>query len=465
MAVNSTKIKPCADISGKHSLFPADSTAAYLLVNEDVCDEDATYICHGTDDYSTTDINFDSAFKLTLSDMSLRYKLVSASVSLVVGKSYTASSGDGGHISCVVKMNGTEYLLETIAANSSLNNTYYTYSVDIDDTSFVTNFNNYLRTNNKSPEIELYISTELVAAGNGTKGYAVDQIHISQIYMTLVYDLGAHRKIGDNWTRIKEAYRKQNGGWVEIDKDEFKSIIQSNFLVDKCNLSGHIEIGLSDVPATCLETGMTGGKQCSFCNKLLKEHDSVLPALGHNSRESKGTATCTEEGMTGGLECSRCGVILKEHDTVQPALGHNEISMAGTATCTEDGMQGGTKCSRCGATIKEHDTVQAALGHNFSNVYTGKCSRCTEYSPDSLTFTVQRNTTTSVSTYHFMPNLTWGEWVKNDASSWFGGWKVDVDGSIRYTYTLVGTTDFTVDNVKSTDLIIAGHAYTATDNV
>lgn len=463
MAVNTTKIKPCADISGSHILFPEGSSAAYLLVNEEVADDDSTYILHdGGGSSGSSDIH-SSVFKLTQSNMPLNYELIAASISLR-GKAEAASNGTlvGGSISCTVKMNGIEYSFDTFTCTSS---NYSVYLANLSDQSFITDFNNYLRTNNKSPEIELSIFTKPNQYENGTKGVVWGSVRITQVYMSLTYDMGVYRKIGDNWMRVTEAYRKQNGGWFEIDEDEFKSIIQSNLLVDKCNLRGHIEIPLLDIPAACLTTGMTGGKKCSFCNKILKEHDSILPALGHNSKESKGTATCTEDGMIGGTECSRCGTVLTEHDAVQPALGHNEVTIAGTATCTEDGMQGGTKCSRCGLTLKEHDAVQPALGHNFSNVYTGQCSRCSEYDPNSLTFTIQRNTQTSATTYHFMPNLTWGEWVKKDTNNIFGGWKVDVNGSIRYRYTLLGTTDFTVDNVKNTDLIIAGHAYTATDNI
>lgn len=459
MALNTTRIKPCADISGKHTLFPEDSGAAYLLVSEAVADGDATYICHGD---GTSGEDVDSAFKLTLSDMPLVYNLVAASVSLNTRcDSVNGSGGDGVLVRCAIKMNGTEYILNTTEQMDHY--IYKTNSIEVSDTQFITDFNDYLDVNKTSPEIELYITTSFIPHDSG-KGLQYYAFHISQVYMTLTYDTGIQRKIGNSWVRIKEAYQKQSGKWVEIDKDVCKSIIQSNFLIDKCDFKGHAEKPLSDIKATCLETGMTGGKYCSFCSVILKEHDTVLPALGHNSKESNGTATCTEDGMIGGTECSRCGITLTEHNTVQPALGHNEVAMAGTATCTEDGMQGGTKCSRCSITIKEHDTIQPALGHNFS-VYTGKCSRCSEYDPSSQTFTVLRNSQTSATTYHFMPNLTWEEWVHQSDYSPFGGWRIDVDGSIRYQVEFLGITDFTVDNVKSTDLIIAGYAYTATDNV
>lgn len=59
LIAGSLTLRPSADISVEHTLYPSDSTAAYLLINEEVADDSSTYIVSGVSGGSPT-----SKFKL-----------------------------------------------------------------------------------------------------------------------------------------------------------------------------------------------------------------------------------------------------------------------------------------------------------------------------------------------------------------------------------------------------------------
>ena len=62
--------------------------------------------------------------------------------------------------------------------------------------------------------------------------------------------------------------------------------------------TGHTAVIDEAVAPTCTETGLTEGKHCSVCSKVLKEQESG-DALGHSYGEGVVTApTCTEKGFT-----------------------------------------------------------------------------------------------------------------------------------------------------------------------
>lgn len=135
----------------------------------------------------------------------------------------------------------------------------------------------------------------------------------------------------------------------------------------------HIEVIDEGKPATCLESGVTNGKHCSVCNKILEEQ-KVIPALGHDiiSHDGK-AATCTESGCKAYETCSRC-----DYTTYAaiPALGHDYVPHDGkAATCLEAGYKTYMTCNRC-----DYSTFEEipALGHNIV-AHAEKPSTCTEH--------------------------------------------------------------------------------------
>ena len=103
----------------------------------------------------------------------------------------------------------------------------------------------------------------------------------------------------------------------------------------------HTEETIPAVPATCTETGLTEGKQCTVCGEVIKAQETVA-ATGHTWAD----ATCTVPKT-----CSVCGATEGEE------LGHNYVGEVTTpATCTTKGEKTYT-CSVCGDNYTEEIAI------------------------------------------------------------------------------------------------------------
>ena len=141
-------------------------------------------------------------------------------------------------------------------------------------------------------------------------------------------------------------------------------------------MTEHTAETVAAVPATCTAAGLTEGSRCSVCGKVLVEQEEV-PMVEHTAEVvAAKAATCTEDGLTEGSRCSVCGTVLTAQETVK-ALGHEEVVLEPVApTCEGTGLTAGVKCGRCGEVLKAQEEI-AAKGHTEVS-FEGKEATCTE---------------------------------------------------------------------------------------
>lgn len=100
---------------------------------------------------------------------------------------------------------------------------------------------------------------------------------------------------------------------------------------ESCNVCNYVRVlncrhgktvKLAAVSPTCTAGGLTEGKKCSLCEKILTAQTTLAPS-GHRAVADQAIApTCTTDGKTAGKHCSVCQIVLVYQQHL-PALGHS----------------------------------------------------------------------------------------------------------------------------------------------
>ena len=214
------------------------------------------------------------------------------------------------------------------------------------------------------------------------------------------YGCGEDHMTDHSYSAVVTAPTCENKGFTT-----YTCVCGDTYTANEVAAKGHTEVIDAAIAATCTKTGMTEGKHCSVCKKILVAqkttqalghkpganatcttaqsctvcHTELVAAKGHKDQNSDYVcdtcnaklcvnhvtevvpakeATCEQNGLTAGKKCSLCEEILEQQEII-PAKGHNYTDVIAEPLCTERGYT--THTCHCGD--KYVDNYVAALGH------------------------------------------------------------------------------------------------------
>ena len=189
---------------------------------------------------------------------------------------------------------------------------------------------------------------------------------------TLIFDYTGE-KSGKYTTPITVSYDFENFDIMNKDSESVYFDVENGDF----SICHHTNVDIVEaVEPTCTESGLTEGKVCKDCKKVLASREKVS-ALGHKYSTEwtiDKEVSCTEDGSKS-RHCIRCDA--KIDDVVIPAKGHKAVAIeAKDATCTEAGLTEGEICSVCNKILVAQEEI-SALGHKYTSTITKEVT-CTE---------------------------------------------------------------------------------------
>lgn len=245
MATGTFYLRPSADVSLQHSVYPTTLSAGYLAINEEVCDELSTYVYAEGDPYDSVNSTQGkssecaSKFKLKqqgnakikrITNCACRCSMYSPDHTLWYG--YEISFGNEVIYSKGRNENGDWYYRDGYFHefdDEKDRNCWTTFEFldSYNAPDYVDKINQFISENNELPEISVELYTRASGASNSKNDPQI--VYISQIEfeLTCEYESSIYTKQSGQWLQAQTAFQKQNGAWVEITEDECKEILQS----------------------------------------------------------------------------------------------------------------------------------------------------------------------------------------------------------------------------------------------
>lgn len=236
MADGVTSLRPSADVSVGFVLEPAESTAGYLLINEESPDGSTTCLQHTFNSEDTSSFSESSTFKFACVDAQLlSCRIKSAKLYVAYGMAQLGSQVatlTNFRVDAMIAVDGVvskTYSVTGTDGNGFIDLQYASYFADITDVLV-----------NKSLSSDYTVTLTLICDNCETyrtedtqvKTYTTNTKSITTAWIEVEYttDIGVHHKANGAWVAATAAYRKVNGAWSEITEDECKAILSSNLI-------------------------------------------------------------------------------------------------------------------------------------------------------------------------------------------------------------------------------------------
>lgn len=214
MAESSFYLRPSADISLNHTVVPADLSAGYLAISEEISDNSSTYISGRNGE--------GSIFELSGNIPSECKAIKGGIIYLDFTKVYIA--GNQAFSEATIKLYVNEKELGSYYSDSVDN--YVSFVLTQED---IISINQNISSAGVFPKIWVYVKFDIFYETT-SDGKGGGEGNLTQLYIEFEYteNKGFFKRINGKYLPARVLYQKNNGTWAEITEDETKTILKNN---------------------------------------------------------------------------------------------------------------------------------------------------------------------------------------------------------------------------------------------